>query len=255
MSFDLAALVKAHGKKPSEQGVPQFIALFSRPGGGKTWLAASISEVPGVKKTLYIDTEGSTKGTLTSFDDSKITILPVTNLKSFNMIFKSLIEDEHDYDAVVIDTLDVVQGWAVDHFLAAAKDGFKAWGEVKKWTNDIGTNLQNANFKSVVCFHEVADKLDNGTIYRTLKLVGSAKDDWPGLPQVVVWLERKLATVEGKDGEETEVATTFAHFESSDNKVTKNRYNIPAVVQNPDFKSLFAYIEKSQKNTKPKETK
>lgn len=262
MSFDLAAVVKQHGKKPSEQGVPQFIVLYGRPGGGKTWLAASISEVAGVDKVLIIDTEGSTKGTLTGFDDSKIDILPVTNLAAFESIFDALVDGEHPYDAVIIDTLDVAQDWAIEHYLSVSKDGFAAWGEVKKWTNKIGNQLQTAEFKTVVCFHESEDKSPDGTVRKGLQLSGAAKAAWPGMPQMVAWLERKLITetTTDKDGNvtETDVPVTYAHFDSDDGKVTKNRYNLPPIVQNPDFKSLFAHIEKTQKSkttTKAKENK
>ena len=52
---------------PSEMGHPQMIALYGQPGCGKTYLAASISEVEGYYPVLIIDTEGSTVGTLAGF--------------------------------------------------------------------------------------------------------------------------------------------------------------------------------------------
>ena len=63
--------------KPSDVRYPGLVMLYGRPGSGKTWLAASVSELDSVNKVLYIDTEGSTEGTLVGFDDAKIDILNI----------------------------------------------------------------------------------------------------------------------------------------------------------------------------------
>jgi hypothetical protein len=235
--------------KPSASTKPEFIVLYGRPGGGKTYLAATASELPGVRKTLILDTEGSTVGTLSDFDDDKVDIIRVSSFVMLEAILDKLLDPNavHEYDVVILDTLDVAQQWAVQHFKDAApytksgeKDGFWAWGEVSKWTVDrLGKALRAAPFLAVVVLHEKEEKNGDGGIVKNLNLQGSAKDTWPGIPDVVAYLERKVM-----DGE----PRTIAFFETDDNKVTKNRFKFPAKVLEPTIPALFNLIDKRKED-------
>ena len=248
-SFELSSVLDKYVTKPSAATKPEFIVLYGRPGGGKTWLAASASELPGVRKTLILDTEGSTVGTLSEFNDDKVDIIRVTSFSMLNAILDKLHDPNavHEYDVVIIDTLDKAQKWAVEHYKENApytksgeKDGFWAWGEVSKWTvTTLGEKLRQAPFLAIVVLHEKEEKNGDGGIVKNLNLQGSAKDDWPGIPDVVAYMERKVL-----DGE----PTTLAYFETDDNKVTKNRFKFPAKVIDPTIPKLFAWIDKQKED-------
>jgi hypothetical protein len=251
--FDLDDVLTKYVKKPSDMSNPELILLYSRPGGGKTYLAATISEVPGINRTLVLDTEGSTAGTLTDFDDEKVHIVDcqrdneVESFKFLNSILDKFFDSttKHSYDAVIIDTFDVAQDWAHAYFDENAprgrngeKDGYAVWGNVKDWSVGTARNLKRISPIGVLVVHDREEKNKDGGTITKLNLVGSAKDILPGIPDVVAYLERVL------EGDEE---VTLAQFASQDNKVTKNRFKFPPVVRNPSLPKLFEYIEKNKK--------
>lgn len=250
-AFNLSDVLDKYISKPSDATKPEFIVLYSRPGGGKTYLAATASELPGVRKVLVLDTEGSTVGTLADFSDDKIDIVRVDSFAMLNAILDKLFDKNavHEYDVVILDTLDVAQGWAVEHFKSIApttksgeKDGFWVWAEVSDWTvKQLGYNLRKAPFLAIAVVHEREEKASDGSLIKALKLQGSAKDVWPGIPDVVAYLERKV--LDGKP-------QTVAYFETDDNKVTKNRFHFPAKVLAPTIPKLFEFIDKRNADTK-----
>jgi len=253
-AFDLSDVLGKYISKPSEASNPEFMVLYGRPGCGKTYLAATASELPGVRKTLILDTEGSTVGTLSDFDDEKIDIIRVTGFEMLDAILKKLFDPgaQHEYDVVILDTLDVAQGWAVEHFKKIApvtrsgeQDGFWVWGKVSDWTvKEVGQDLRKAPFLAIAVIHEREEKAADGSLLKALKLQGSAKDVWPGIPDVVAYLERKVF-----DG----VVQTVAYFETEDNKVTKNRFRFPPKVLGATIPKLFKFIE--DRKTEKKEAK
>ena len=253
-AFSLDDVLGKYVTKPSAASKPEFVVLYGRPGCGKTYLAATASELPHVRKTLILDTEGSTVGTLSDFDDDKVDIIRVTSFEMLDAILTKLNDPAavHEYDVVILDTLDVAQGWAVDHFKKIApmtrsgeQDGFWVWAKVSEWTvKEVGQDLRQAPYLAIAVIHEREEKSTDGSVVKMLKLQGSAKDTWPGLPDVVAYLERKVL-----DGE----PQTVAYFETEDNKVTKNRFRFPPKVLSPTFPKLFEFIDK--RNAEKKEAK
>lgn len=246
--FNLDEALAKHVKKPSERTKPELALLYSPPGQGKTWMAASISEVPGVEKVLILDTEGSTIGSLNGFDDDKIDIISVeqeSKVKSFqflNTILDHLFDPatKHSYDAVVIDTFDVAQDWAHAYFEETApvgrngeKDGFAVWRNVKDWSVDTARALKRIDAYGVLVVHDREEKNKDGALITKLNLLGSARDVLPGIPDMLGYLER--------DG-----GKTVGYFEAGGGRVTKNRFHFPAAVNNPSFKGLFQYIEENK---------
>jgi len=228
-----------------------------------THLAATASELPGVKKVLYIDIEGSTVGTLSDFDADKIDVLEVYNMTSpdpeksnsdyrfefLTTVLARLVDEGTTYDAVVIDTLDVAQDWAIDYYDRRApvtrsgeKDGYWTWGEVKKWTVSHAQSLKALDALVVLVMHDREEKDSGGGIVTKLRLSGSAKDVLPGIPDVVAYLERRV------DDEDGKVHTT-AYFETSDTRVTKNRFKFPAAVRDVTFPKLWNYIDSQHTST------
>lgn len=249
-AFDLGEALGKYIVKPSEMSKPEFVLLYSRPGGGKTHLAASASELPDVRKILILDTEGSTAGTVADFDDDKVDIIPVSSIEQLDAILEKLFdpEIEHGWDAVVIDTLDVAQEWKIKQqqkIFGTSGDGvFAAWREVKEWTLWIGRGLKKMKPLGIAVFHDREEKDADGSIVTKLQLSGSAKDIFPGIPDVVVYLVRKILHNDETNQDEEH---TIAYFASSDNKVTKNRFKFPPVMLDPSFPKMYELIAESRK--------
>lgn len=227
-------------QKPSQMNKPELIVLYGPPGGGKTHLAASASEVEGLYPILIIDTEGSASGTVAGFDDDRVDILPVTSHGQLDSLLDALTEKTHKYKTVIIDTFDVAQARAVDEFLEEhASNTFAAWSEIKAWTVDVARTLKAADFLAILVFHENVEKTDTGAMVSQLVLQGSAKSVMPGIPDVVGLVTRKA----DKEG----VETTTVQFAPDNNKATKNRFNLPARVEDPSIGTIFEHIKNRKK--------
>jgi hypothetical protein len=240
--FDLDAVLAKYVVKPEAAGKPELILLYSPAGSGKTYFAASACELPGVKKVLYLDVEGSTKGTLGSFDKNKIDIIPIyleepsRQFPLLNTIVSKLGDKNTvtKYDVVVVDTYDVAQDLSISAFENA--DGFQTWRDVKEWSLDTARMLKRIAPLGILVMHDREEKVDSGAIVARLRLSGAAKDVLPGIPDMVAYLERKLSKEDGK-------VHTYAYFESSNKKVTKNRFKFPPIMEDADLPALWAYID------------
>lgn len=243
---------KEHVVKPSSLNKPNFIALYGVPGSGKTWLAASVSDVPSIKRTLLIDTEDSATGTTTGFSDEKLDIMQVGTHSGFERLWEAVVQDDAagtlPYDAVIIDALDTAQDRALDFFeeeqeATGKPDGFAKWGRVKGWTEAIGRQAQEMGALVIVVTHSKREKTESGSFSDMLNLAGSAKDTFPGIPDLVGFVER-------------EGDTTTVHVGSSKKRSTKNRFGLDDTIENPNMTTLLATIAgNGTKNTKKKEAK
>ena len=248
--------------KPSDVNYPGLVMLYGRPGSGKTWLAASVSELPSVNKVLYIDTEGSTEDTLVGFNDDKIDILnipktvrnindsadgpQVTEIQFLDSVLDELLAtNTSGYDAIVIDTLDVAQDWKVKELtpIWEKKNKFKIWDLVSDWTENIGQRLKSLDAVGVIVLHSKKDKDESsGVVSIEARLKGSSRDTFPGIPDTVVHLTRRTY----RDGDK-DIEATVAEFGSQDNKVTKNRFDFPITMVAPSFTKMWDHIDNRQK--------
>lgn len=99
---------------------------------------------------------------------------------------------------------------------------------------DIASGMKSMDAFGVIVIHDREEKAESGAITKRLRLSGSAKDTFAGVPDTVVYLERL------RDGDEY---ITKAYFGTNDNKVTKDRFNFPPEVKNPTIPALFKYID------------
>lgn len=235
--------------KPSQRAHPELMLFYGRPGCGKTWLAASASELPEVKRVAILDTEGSTVGTLTDFDDDVVDIISTEkDTPEDSFIFLNTILDKffdsnetHPYDVVIVDTFDVAQDQAKAYFMRNApltksgeKDTFAVWRNVQEWSEKVARGLKRMKALGILVVHEKKDTDEDGKTTIQLKLAGAAKDVVPGIPDSLAYLRRVM------EGDEE---VTLAYFATDDNKVTKNRFGFPPVVRKPTIPGLFRFID------------
>ena len=266
-NFSLDDIIAKVARKPDPVAKPELWLLYSQPGSGKTFTASGVVDLSPDTNVLYIDVEGSTPGVITNHKNwENIDVLPVyemvatdeeredgiTNgIKRFKYL-RSLLSEKYlfsgkdtKYDYVVIDTFDVAQDYAIEYFEREAQiaaqqaggevNGFAVWGDVKKWTLDVAKNLKSMKPVGILVQHDREEKSKSGAIVKKLAISGSAKDILPGIPDVVLYLERRLM---GED------EVTVGYFASEDGKVTKNRFGFPAKVKNPTIPALLEHIEK-----------
>lgn len=241
--------LKKYVQKPQKGTKPGTLILYGRPGSGKSHLAATASELPGVKKVLYIDVEGSTEGVLEPFDTDKIDVIrvdqmPLDDQFDFaNAILEGLAGSGTDtYQVVVIDTFDVLQDLCEKKALADGKTGFDIWREVGNWSTRAANILRSSSALGIMVVHSKETRSETGANYSGLNLKGAAKESLPGIPPAVLYLER------GPDGDGGYVTTVYTQPHKS--RDTKNRFGWPDAATGVTLPKLWKLIDDNAKDKK-----
>lgn len=116
-----------------EQSNSLSVLLFGLAGSGKSSLAASASKVEAMSPVLFLDTERNGADPVRRHgDDENLTLVPVTTYEAFTKVKQRLLPAAEKgtlpYRTVVIDTVDQLQEFVVEHWTKAApNDGFLRW--------------------------------------------------------------------------------------------------------------------------------
>lgn len=250
--------------EPDALSSPQMMLFYGPPGNGKSWLAASAAEVDGLWPVAILDTEGSTQGTIEDFDKSRIKIVrpqeryPGNEYVASVKILESLLTEDHPYKTVVIDTADILQEWSI----AAGRtpgDGFAHWNfthseltapPVKKRGSDgwidrgLFHRLKAAPFLTILVIHDKQEALnEEGTLmYANVQWQGQGKTKIGGIPDVVGYVTRDTNSA-GK-------STSTLHTAPTKRNLAKNRFNLPAKIEDPSMAKIYEYIANRSKEEK-----
>lgn len=250
--FDLK--IDSYATAPEALSLPEMWILYGPPGGGKTWLAHSVSEVDGLWPVLTIDTEGSTQGTIDAFDKERIKVIrpqkafPGNEYAGVVQVLEGLLTQEHSYKTVIIDVADVLQEWAT----AAGKipgDGYAQWNfthdeltappNKKADRRGLFHRLKAADFLVILVIHDTTVSNDEGqAISNNFQWQGQGKTKLGGLPDVVGYVTR--------DTNSAGVSTTTLHTAPSKRSQAKNRYGFPAKITDPSMSKLYDFINKKE---------
>lgn len=174
--------------KPSTLDLPGLIMLMGPFGSGKTYFAASASDVESLAPVAYIDVEGSTNGTVSNFDDNNIDIFNLQAIQKrwnarevekakadpkyemnrlslfgiFDLIVTDIIDhnDEHGYKTIVIDTLDGLNTSATDDFDNPGNN-YERWAKLHSYFTDNGgiiDRLKQLDALVILVMHEAWDQ-------------------------------------------------------------------------------------------------
>lgn len=227
--------------KAEVMNTPKSILLYGDAGRGKTWLAASISEVKEFGPVLLIDVEGGSSAIARDFKD--VDVISIDKHEQFQAVFDWLLGGEHKYKTVIIDTIGVVMDRAEKAFGERPENKgnkFGKWGDLKNWANDIFRAFHTAPFVSILIAHALDDKDENsGAIKTTAMLPGSFKSTLPSIPDIVGYLSLEAQ----EDGPPQRVLVVG----QSDRLVTKNRFGLPPKIYEPSMKKIIELINNGGK--------
>ncbi len=220
---------------------PKSMLFYGDAGRGKTWLAASISEVADFGPVLLIDAEGGSSAIARDF--KTVDVIQVEKHEQFQAVYDWLIAGDHKYKTIIIDTIGVVMDRAEKFFGEKPENKgnkFGKWGDLKNWANEIFRTFHTAPFVSILIAHAFDDKDENtGAIKTTAMLPGSFKATLPSIPDIVGYM-----TIEAQeDGPPQRVLVVG----QSDRLVTKNRFGLPAKIYNPSMKQIMDTINQGGK--------
>ena len=216
---------------------PKSILLYGDAGRGKTWLAASISEVKEYGPVLLIDVEGGASAI--ARDWKNVDVINVQTHGQFQDIINGLLNSEHKYKTIIIDTIGVVMDRAEKFFGEKPENKsnkFGRWSDLKNWANDIFRTLHSASFVTILIAHALDDKDEStGAVKTTAMLPGSFKSTLPSIPDIVGY----LAIEKTEEGIQRVLIVG-----ESERLVTKNRFQLPSKIYNPTMKQIIETINK-----------
>lgn len=260
--FDLD--LSKYTTEPSDLERPAMLMLYGPPGGGKTWLGASASEVEGLYPVLIIDTEGSTVGTLSDFDRERIDVIepskafPGKEYDGTMQVLEALLTKSHKYKTVIIDTADVFAEWATAYGHEEG-NAFAKWEFLHSELTAPPTRTKNGkvrdrglfhrlksdpNFLTILIVHdkEVQDS-DGNDVGNTFQWQGQGKTKLGGIPDAVWYVTRNTKS----NGD----ATTTIMTGPTNRSKTKNRFNaLPHKMVDVRLTDVYALIDTNTKEDK-----
>lgn len=247
----------AGGGRAKPSGKPKSILMQGTHGTRKTSKASEIALVPGFERVLHIDIDNGTEvlyrrpGIAERIYDPEDNpegtyfIQPIQSLNpnakaQIEAIVKDITTTDYGYDAVIFDTLDVGQDVAekaIKAQHAGSKNTFAVYGDLGLWTDELVRSLHECPFfTAIITVHEKENTAEDGTSTILPRLSGSSKDAIGGIPSIVM----RLGWVANPETGEPGLVATLGEHEKF---ITKNRYDLPRQLLNPDLPSIYKMIE------------
>jgi hypothetical protein len=226
-----------HIKKAEALNVPKSILIYGDPKNGKTWLAASASELKEFSPVLLIDVEGG--ATAIARDWRDVDVIQVDNHSQLEAVLDGLLTAEHNYKTVIIDTLGVAMDRAEKVFAEKPENRnnrFGKWGDLKEWANQRVRQLHHAPFVSIFIAHAQDEKDEQTGAVKTIPMLsGSTRNTLPAIPDIIGYM-----TSEAND----DAVKRVLHLQGSDRLVSGNRFGLPSKMYEPSMKKIIDTINK-----------
>ncbi len=258
----------------AQVGPPKSILLYGDTGTRKTSMVGELVKAGLFHKVLFIDIDNGSEvlfndpEVYAAVEDGRITILPIDALApdAFQKVDSAILEvagvyrdpasnklyphpdiPDYGYDLVVLDTLNIAQDVAANHFIATTfsektgkPDGLAAWGRIGIWTDQIARLLHNTSrFVGIIAMHPREVEGKTGITKIKPKLSGGAKDTIATIPSVVAYLGYE----KNPETNTVELTATLGQSELYD---SKNRYKLPNKVHDFSLVKMYQMIDEGR---------
>jgi len=224
-------------KKAEALNVPKSILIYGDPKNGKTWLAASASELEQFSPVLLVDVEGGASAI--ARDWKNVDVIQVDNHAQLDSVMEGLLTTPHPYKTVIVDTLGVAMDRAEKFFEDKPENRnnrFGKWGDLKEWANQMVRKMHHADFLSIFIAHAQDEKDEQtGAVKTVPMLAGSTRTTLPAIPDIIGYM-----TSERNE----DVTRRVLHLQGSDRLVSGNRFGLPSKMYEPSLKKIIDTINK-----------
>lgn len=219
-------------RKPQEKASFLFYGL---PGVGKTKLAGSSSKVESMNKVLLIDFEGGSSVLSKEYPD--VDVAAVDNWTQTEELLFFLIDEEHDYKTVVLDTAGEAQ-----HFIMAESDDtnpYEKWDDAWRKLTKAVKLLHKSDMNVIVLAHAENERSEfDGT--RQIRPYFQGRRSQNELPKVFDVIGYLFIDEEDEE-------TRVLQAKPTSDTVGKDRFGIfPNEIENPTFEKLVGYMEEEE---------
>lgn len=220
-------------RKPQEKASFLFYGL---PGVGKTKLAGSSSKVESMNKVLLIDFEGGSSVLSKEYPD--VDVAAVDNWTQTEELLFFLIDEEHDYKTVVLDTAGEAQ-----HFIMAESNDdnpYEKWDDAWRKLTKAVKLLHKSDMNVIVLAHAENERSEfDGT--RQIRPYFQGRRSQNELPKVFDVIGYLFIDEEDEE-------TRVLQAKPTSDTVGKDRFGIfPNEIENPTFEKLVGYMEEEGK--------
>lgn len=231
-------------KKAKAMGMPRSFLIYGLPKRGKSVMAGSIMDVPGIERVLMIDVEGGSASLADWYPEVDVITTPTAAM--FNAVVQDLLNNKlmHEsglpYQVVIIDTIDKAQARQLIVYgddPRSAKDGFWKWAMIKAWTEKVTDHLHMAPFMTIFVAHQDEDKETGQT---TVLMDGKSRLTFPSTPDIIGHFNIVKVDEGGK-----KVMRRQIDFSMNDRLITGQRYadKLNGKFLDPDMEMIFRKIQ------------
>lgn len=219
------------------------ILIYGDPGAGKTVLAGSADAVPEMRPVLFIDIEGGTLSLRKRAPD--VHVVRIQNWKEFADLYNGLLQEDHGYRTVVLDSLTEIQKFHMYNVMqnVVIKDSerdpdvpsMREWGKNIEVMRKTVRGFRDLPMHTVFTALAKADKDGNsGKIVTKPYMSGKLANEVAGFVDIVGFLYTKVS------GGEIQRNLLFA---ATDRQVAKDRTDsLPSVLESPTMEAIFGHV-------------
>lgn len=224
--------------------------IYGDPGAGKTVLAGSADAVPEMRPVIFIDVEGGTFSLRERYPD--VNVVRVQNWKDMQSVYDALLQTDHGYKTVVLDSLTEIQKFSMYNIMkrvvAENSDRDPDIPSMREW----GKNIEQLRLL-VRAFRD----LPMHTIFTAL--AKTDKDSKTGASRTKPYMSGKLADevaafVDIVGYQYIKVVDSnlkrFLLTSSHETFVAKDRSdNLPQTIEEPTMGKIFEYAYQGSETT------
>ena len=223
-------------KRVTEDNEPHSMLFFGMYKRGKSSLACSISDVAGFERVLVIDCEDGLVGDVAA-NYPDVQRVRISSALEYQNVMTDLMEQQDDWDAVIMDTLSTYQRWLTYELAGGKKPEFDHWAQTYDVLMQHMWDFHNMKPLGITTVHTQTKQNELTKEIWTMPYVqGAAANTLGVVPDIVGYINVNGAGKRTLQLTPKPTMTTGNRFESF----------LPDKMDDPTMSDLYALIRQQQ---------